>query len=216
LLLRFGYDKTTVSDIAAEAHVSKGAVYLHYASKEALVEALVMREAGKVQADIMQRMDADPEGGRIHSIFRHALVAAAANPLMRAFYGQRKSVYGSLLHTLIPRVGAEVNRGSALDFIKQFQSAGLLRADVDPPVLAHFFAVIRYGLLTIDDLIPESESPSLEAFGELLADIFKRALEPTTGGDIQAGKASFAGMVEDAMARMKETLPAASPKDEGE
>lgn len=35
LLMRYGYDKMTMSDIATEAGISKGAIYLHYTSKEA-------------------------------------------------------------------------------------------------------------------------------------------------------------------------------------
>ena len=38
LFAHYGFDKTTVSDIAREAGVSKGAIYLHFASKEELLE----------------------------------------------------------------------------------------------------------------------------------------------------------------------------------
>ena len=39
LMAHYGYDKTTVSDIAEEAGISKGAVYLHYKGKEELFDA---------------------------------------------------------------------------------------------------------------------------------------------------------------------------------
>ncbi|MDZ4671974.1 MAG: helix-turn-helix domain-containing protein, partial [Phototrophicales bacterium] len=44
LLMRYGYDKMTMSDIAEEAGISKGAIYLHYASKESLVDGLINRQ----------------------------------------------------------------------------------------------------------------------------------------------------------------------------
>ena len=44
LFVHYGYDKTTVSDIAHEAGVSKGAIYLHFESKDDLFEALLIRE----------------------------------------------------------------------------------------------------------------------------------------------------------------------------
>ena len=47
LIVHYGYDKTTVSDIAREAGVSKGAIYLHWASKDDLFEALIFRESGE-------------------------------------------------------------------------------------------------------------------------------------------------------------------------
>ena len=37
LLARFGYRKMTVEDIAAEAGIGKGTVYLHFSSKEEVV-----------------------------------------------------------------------------------------------------------------------------------------------------------------------------------
>ena len=43
LLHRYGYQKTTVEDIAAEAGVGKGSVYLHFASKEELALSCVDR-----------------------------------------------------------------------------------------------------------------------------------------------------------------------------
>ena len=41
LIAHFGYDKTTVDDIARRAGVSKGAIYLHFKSKDDLFEGLL-------------------------------------------------------------------------------------------------------------------------------------------------------------------------------
>src|SRR6476469_4272345 len=43
LLARFGYRKMTVEDIAAEAGIGKGAIYLHFSSKEEVVLSHVDR-----------------------------------------------------------------------------------------------------------------------------------------------------------------------------
>lgn len=44
LILRWGYNKTTVDDIAREAGVAKGTIYLHWKMKEDLFGALIQRE----------------------------------------------------------------------------------------------------------------------------------------------------------------------------
>lgn len=44
LVLRWGYNKTTIDDIAQKANVAKGTVYLHWKSREELFEAMVQRE----------------------------------------------------------------------------------------------------------------------------------------------------------------------------
>ena len=49
IFCRFGFKKTSIEDIAHQAGVGKGTVYLHFESKEALFEA-VMRQ--KVEGDL--------------------------------------------------------------------------------------------------------------------------------------------------------------------
>src|SRR5262245_48040654 len=57
LLARFGYDKTTVDDMAAEAGVSKRTIYLHFAGKEEVALASIDRVVGRV-TDRLRRIAA--------------------------------------------------------------------------------------------------------------------------------------------------------------
>jgi AcrR family transcriptional regulator len=59
LLARFGYDKTTVDDIAAEAGVSKRTIYLHFPGKEAVALASIDRVVGRVTDRLRELADAD-------------------------------------------------------------------------------------------------------------------------------------------------------------
>ena len=47
LFAHYGYDKTTMEDIARAAGVSKGAIYLHFRGKEDLFDALIARESAR-------------------------------------------------------------------------------------------------------------------------------------------------------------------------
>src|ERR1700716_4369581 len=82
LFARFGVDKTSIDEIAREAGVSKGAVYLHWPSKDALFEATLVREGLRLQANIRARIEADPAGGTLAAIYRHSIVALESNPLL--------------------------------------------------------------------------------------------------------------------------------------
>ena len=66
LLARYGYRKMTVEDIASEAHIGKGTIYLHFTSKEEVVLSHVdrivdrlkerLREIGSSNAPAAERL----------------------------------------------------------------------------------------------------------------------------------------------------------------
>jgi len=74
LISHYGYDKTTVSDIAKEAGVSKGAIYLHWKSKEDLFEDLLKREMSNYVNRWLELMEQDPEGGTFSGMTEYAAI----------------------------------------------------------------------------------------------------------------------------------------------
>lgn len=48
IFIKYGYNKTTMSDIAKECHKSKGLIYHHYSSKEEIFRIIVIREFDKI------------------------------------------------------------------------------------------------------------------------------------------------------------------------
>src|SRR2546429_7578253 len=71
LILRWGYRKTTIDDIARQAGVAKGTLYLHWKTREELVAALLKREKGELAEDIKERIILYPEGGTLRGILKH-------------------------------------------------------------------------------------------------------------------------------------------------
>ena len=60
VIVRQGYDKTTMSDIADEAGVSRGTVYLYFKGKEELFEALVYHEWMQYAQTWLKYIESDP------------------------------------------------------------------------------------------------------------------------------------------------------------
>ena len=54
LLARFGYRKMTVEDIAAEAGIGKGTIYLHFTSKEEVVLSHIDRIVERLNDQLME------------------------------------------------------------------------------------------------------------------------------------------------------------------
>lgn len=188
LIVHYGYDKTTMSDIAHEARVSKGALYLHWSSKEDLFETLLLRESERVLDDMLRRIENDPDGGTIFTLYLHAIVAAFRNPLVLALTRRDHRVIGDLA---LRWNGTGLNEQAAFlrhEFVEQLQAAGVIRKDLDADVLAYILSLIRYGFLTINDVIPLDEAPPIEEVARALAAMLDRALSPEGGADREAGK----------------------------
>src|ERR1051326_4952837 len=97
LLLRQGYDKTTMSDIAEEAGVSRGVLYLHFQSKGSLFEALLSREVVLYMQAWLEYLETASQSGTIGSLYRASLFAVKSRPFMSALMGRDRHVFGAYL-----------------------------------------------------------------------------------------------------------------------
>ena len=97
LFVHYGYDKTAVSDIARDAGVSQGTIYLHFASKDDLLEGLLLREMTGFAESWFERVEADPEGGTIAGLYKNMLYALSRSPVMSAMFKQDRRVFGAYL-----------------------------------------------------------------------------------------------------------------------
>lgn len=188
----YGYDKTTVSDIARAAGISKGAIYLHFASKEALLEALILREMERYARTWLARIEADPQGGTIGGMYKNSLYALNDNPFMSAILRKDGRVLGTYLRrggNLLQDLGGEQAGSPRYRFVKQMQEAGALRDDLSPQVIAHIMNMLSYGLVSMDEVVPREEIPATDELIEGIALLMDRALTPESGGDSTAGKA---------------------------
>jgi AcrR family transcriptional regulator len=164
-----GYAHTTVEQIARRAGLSKGAVYLYFPSKKALLEGLVRRAIGPV-AQFAQSMGNGFRGDPRPMLarFLQMIAVAMANPRHLAV---PKLVIREAMAA--PEI-AEIYRSEVLDrampplraLIAQGVAAGHIRA-VDPdlalrsiigPVIAHLmlaeiFGVVPPGGLALERMI---------------------------------------------------------------
>lgn len=189
LMVRFGYDKTTVSEIAAEAGVSKGAIYLHFQSKEELFEALLVREMKRHGEVWLQQVEADPLGGTMGGLYKNVLLAMHASPLMSAIFQQDSKILGTYLRqpgNLFETMQAQSMRA---EFVEAMQQAGVVRPDVKPEVAAHVMDLIGYGMVGLGDIKAASAFPQFEDVINFIAEMMDRMLAPEQGADSEAGKA---------------------------
>ena len=201
VIIRLGYDKTTMSDIDDEAGASRGTIYLYFKGKEELFEALLYREWMQYSQTWLDHIEADPRGGTLGGFYRALFHAVNSRPLIASMMRRDRRVIGNYLRkpdNLFARMESGL---TAADFIQALQAAGAIRQDIDTAVVAHIFEMLSYGQLTIGDFKPLDQFPPYDAVMEALADMLDRALRPGDGGNSEAGKAVFRQITAAARAR---------------
>lgn len=187
LITHYGFDKTTVDEIAHAAGVSKGAIYLHFRSKDALFEALLLRDAEMIGRRFMELIDADPDGVTLFNMYRYALVLLDEAPLLKAIYTRDRRVLGDWVHRMrdTPTYAQAMNLGA--DFVRFAQQTGMIRSDLDPEAIAYLLRALRFGLLTMEEYTPKGQTPPpLAQIGDALAEMVSNGLAPRDGESDQS------------------------------
>jgi AcrR family transcriptional regulator len=189
LLMRQGYDKTTMSDIADEVGVSRGILYLHFDTKEKLIETLAYREIQHYVATWLEHIEADPRGGTIGGIYRAVSYAINSRPLLAAMMRRDRRVVGSYLRKPDNFFATLQSSSIGAGFLEALQEVGAVRKDVDSAVMSHIMDILSYGLLTIQDFKSPDTFPPFDVVMETLANMLDHILTPSDGGNSDAGKA---------------------------
>lgn len=177
LLVRWGYRKTTIDDVAREAGVGKGTIYLHWKDKNELFQATIWHASEQVTEDVMQRIAADPEGGRFHRLWTHGMLAILSNPLLAALMQGKSDIFQGLMDTLDPALLKQLV-GNADAHIAQLQRAGLIRADLPVSTITFLMGALKVGIINVAELGGQVPTPSMEQLAEALSDLMRRWLEP--------------------------------------
>jgi AcrR family transcriptional regulator len=177
LILRWGYNKTTIDDIAREAGVAKGTIYLHWTTREELFVALIRRERAALRGDVNQRVRADPGGATLRVFFRQSALALFQRPLLKAILVRDMDVIGRLAHgehTSELRAERLAGFTAYLEFLREH---GLVRTDLSLQAQVYSLSAIFMGFFLVAPLMPEGWTPSDEEIAELLAETVHRTLE---------------------------------------
>jgi AcrR family transcriptional regulator len=205
LIVHYGYDKTTVAEIASQAGVSKGAIYLHFESKEALMEALLLRAMGQYGAAWIGAVEADPRGGTFGGMYRNVLKAVHESPLIEAMLSQDPRVLGSYMRSPDSLLRRAQMRSMRTEFIVAMQEAGCVHKRYRPEVVAHLLDMLGYGLMGVGEVKPREQIPPLGETLELIGEVLDRTFTPD-GADSEAGKLVLREMMAEGQERMKELV----------
>jgi AcrR family transcriptional regulator len=194
LILRWGYNKTTVDDIAKEAEVGKGTIYLHWKTRDDLFLTLIRRERLALSDDLQARIDADPDGARLGNILKHTMIATLNRPLLKALVLQRREVWGKLLEREQDTEAYIQKMAGFKAYLEFVQSHKLVRHDDEPQAQVVMVSSIVTGFFQTSELLPPDYQSSDEELANLLCETVRRTFEPQEGittEQLQIAKRSF-------------------------
>jgi AcrR family transcriptional regulator len=195
LILRWGYDKTAIDDIAREAGVAKGTLYLHWPTREALFLALLQRERAALAADVAARIAADPQGASLRGMIRHSARALMGRPLLRAALLRDTAIIGKLAQ--LPDSGGEyVERLEAFRaYLEVLRGHGLVRTDQNLTTQVYLVGAVFAGFMLVAPLMPPELTLPDDALADLMAETIHRTLE------VEVAEAGVAPAVQEAVQR---------------
>jgi AcrR family transcriptional regulator len=214
-LLRHGYTKVTMSEVADAVGLNRKLVYLLFPSKDALVEAVLLREMNTYLEIWNHSLESDPLGGSVASVYRSLLAVLEQLPLMTAMYTRDEQTFGKYLKRPGNLFASwPPDPGPTRNFLQAMQEVGAVRQDINtravafildaltPSVLAALSSHSRAALSDSN----RGDQPSFDELVETVAELCERLLTPEEGANLEAGKALMRRMVEEVQAQfMKQT-----------
>ncbi|MBA8827441.1 AcrR family transcriptional regulator [Saccharopolyspora lacisalsi] len=186
LLLRLGHRKVTIADVAKQARIGKGTVYLHWRTKDLLFQALLARESVELLDEALAELRRDPSEVRPHRLMRTMFLATERRPLVKALLTGDMEMLGSLADSQLGRQDAVSNA----EYFASMTRHGLLRTDVAH--LDYTMNAALTGFFVIDGLQPAADVPDVEARADGLAHTVRYAFEPQGQPDPDALAAAAA------------------------
>ncbi|KAA1017592.1 TetR/AcrR family transcriptional regulator [Pseudonocardia sp. EV170527-09] len=144
LVLRIGYPKISVQDIAEHAGIGKGTVYKHWNSKEDIIDDVLVREFDRVHDQFIAYLPRDRRLAGLHGTSCVLYRLVMANPVLRAYNTRDARVLGT-------HVAARVN--------PDILGISLTSVLVRPPYLE----LLRENDLIVDAVCSQEGQLSIEA-----------------------------------------------------
>jgi AcrR family transcriptional regulator len=179
LMLRWGYNKTTIDDIARLAGVAKGTIYLHWKTREDLFTALMKREYIRLAEDIQRRIANDPEGGTLHGLTKHSMLATMKSPLMKAVLLRDTDLLGEWMRKESASASFSEQIAQSLALFEHLRSRGVVRDDIDIRKQVYMLDAITMGFLVIDQYMPGDFKYSDEEIVEMVTEAVERVFAPS-------------------------------------
>lgn len=149
LLLKWGYKRVTIEEVAGSAGIGKGTVYLHWKSREEMYYAVILRDYLKALEGFVDDMRQDERETLPHRIVRAKFLSAASDPVLRALFASDPDLIGKVAKGDIGRRLARLDVISN-EYLQILIDHRTVRRELTANALAYGIGAITYGFLSAD------------------------------------------------------------------
>ena len=159
LLLRWGYRRVTIADVARHAGIGKGTVYLHFPTKDALFLTVLLRSQRRTFADVADRIEADPAVALPWRMVRVVYEILQADELARVLYMGDAEVLGRLAHEAAGTLGELATRrnDAVRAHFRLLREAGLVATDLPLDEQVHSYGAVTAGFFFAAGTPPQAD-----------------------------------------------------------
>ncbi|MGW0161468.1 TetR/AcrR family transcriptional regulator [Mycobacterium sp. NPDC003323] len=162
-----GWSSTTIADIATRAGIGKGAVYLEFPDKAAILAAVLARSMRGLTADVHRRVLAEDGVVDLPAVYRFGVEAILADPLMRALYLGDEAILGDHVRGVTDD-RYEQRFAWLTDYVVTLQGVGVIDAEVAAEPLVRMLGVFTVGLLNTAGGTDDQLRTTVALFGDLI------------------------------------------------
>jgi len=173
LLLRHGYRRVTIDDVATGANIGKGTVYLHWKTRDQLFTAVFEREVLSAIGELRQALRQDPHVCLLHRFACTYFLAIAHRPLLRGFLLADAELLGKLTASR-DSSGDDRHIAMSRGYLELLAEHGLLRDDMTPAEIGYAYQATFEGFLHQEATAP---ADGLDQRADLLARTVRRGFE---------------------------------------
>jgi AcrR family transcriptional regulator len=210
LVLRWGYKRVTIEEIARHAGIGKGTVYLHFSTRAALFMCVLMRESLELVDELVAAMRVDPAAILPAEQARVTYLAVMSRPLLRAMFARDAEVLGELAGEAAGQPLRALKTDVADELFGLLRERGLMRTDLDAETQRYVLNAVQVGFYLYPAAAAPSVSPELAAGA--LAYVIRQAVQPPGPPDAGA-LAALAPRVIAMYERLRHSMAAASTGD---
>jgi AcrR family transcriptional regulator len=217
LVLRWGYKRVTIEDVAKQAGIGKGTVYLHFRNRTELFLSVLVRESVAMTADMLDALRRDPIMMLPAEQAEMVYLGVMKRPLLRAMFSRNIEILGDLALDPAMQPLRRVKIDLFGDLFQVLREHGLVRTDQDIESQRYVMSAVQTGFyLTGPMLGPLSDPHDDEAAAALLAHTVRQALHapgPPDRATLEALQPKVLSMLQDFHNALAATVHGSSPED---